>query len=61
MSVPSNAISRVIGIGGKNINAIRKGQGQGQGKGDRTILIKGSADATRLANTWISAIMTSTD
>ena len=68
VSVPSNAISRVIGRGGSNINAIRELSGahievekQSKGQGDRTILIKGSADATRLANTWISAIITSPD
>merc|ERR1719370_1658305 len=34
---------------------------QSKGQGDRTILIKGSAEATRLANTWISAIIASPD
>ena len=34
---------------------------QSKGQGDRTILIKGSADATRLANQWISAIIASPD
>jgi len=68
VSVPSNAISRVIGRGGSNINAIRELSGahievekQSKGQGDRTILIKGSADATRLANTWISAIIANPD
>merc|ERR1719470_392677 len=68
VSVPSNAISRVIGRGGSNINAIRELSGahievekQSKGQGDRTILIKGSAEATRLANTWISAIIASPD
>ena len=68
VSVPSNAISRVIGRGGSNINAIRELSGahievekQSKGQGDRTILIKGSADATRLANQWISAIIASPD
>merc|ERR1712155_440158 len=66
MSVPSNAIGRVIGRGSSNINAIRKLSGahievEKQSKGDRTILIKGSADATRLANQWISAIIASPD
>ena len=68
VSVPSNAISRVIGRGGFNINAIRELSGahievekQSKGQGDRTILIKGSADATRLANQWISAIIASPD
>ena len=32
---------------------------QSKGQGDRTILIKGSAEATRLAKTWISAVITS--
>merc|ERR1719300_1358261 len=68
VSVPSNAISRVIGRGGSNINAIRELSGahievekQSKGQGDRTILIKGSADATRLANQWISGIIASPD
>ena len=68
MSVPSNAIGRVIGRGGSNINAIQELSGahievekQSKGQGDRTILIKGSADATRLANQWISAIIASPD
>ena len=68
VSVPSNAIGRVIGRGGSNINAIRELSGahievekQSKGQGDRTILIKGSADATRLANQWISAIIASPD
>ena len=46
VSVPSNAVSRVIGRGGSNINAIREISGanieldkQGKG-GDRTITIK---------------------
>jgi len=66
VSVPSNAISRVIGRGGSNINAIRELSGahievekQSKGQGDRTILIKGSAEATRLANQWITAIIAS--
>ena len=68
VSVPSNAIGRVIGRGGSNINAIQELSGaevelekQSKGQGDRTILIKGSADATRLANQWISAIIASPD
>ena len=58
----------VLGRGGSNINAIRELSGahievekQSKGQGDRTILIKGSADATRLANQWISAIIASPD
>ena len=68
LSVPSKAIGRVIGLGGSNINAIRELSGaegevevESKGQGDRTILIKGSADATRLANQWISAIIASPD
>ncbi len=66
--MPSNAISRVIGRGGSNINAIRELSGahievekQSKGQGDRTILIKGSADATRMANTWFSSIIANPD
>ena len=66
VSVPSKAIGRVIGCGGSNINAIQELSGahievERKGLGDRTILIKGSADATRLANQWISAIIASPD
>ena len=66
VSVPSKAIGRVIGLGGSNINAIRELSGahievESKGQGDRTILIKGSAHATRLANQWISAIIASPD
>ena len=66
--MPSNAISRVIGRGGSNINAIRELSGahievekKSTGQGDRTIIIKGSADATRMANTWISSIIANPD
>ena len=68
VTVAANAISRVIGRGGHNINAIRELSGahievEKQGKGamaanqDRTILIKGSAEATRQATQWINAII----
>lgn len=47
VSVPLNAISRVIGRGGSNINAIRSATGahievekQGKGQGERIITIK---------------------
>lgn len=46
VSVPSNAISRVIGRGGCNINAIREVSGahieveKQRGAGDRTIIIR---------------------
>ena len=69
--VPANAISRVIGRGGCNINAIRemsgahieveKLQGKVSQQTERTILIKGSAEATRQANTWIQQIINSPD
>ena len=71
--VPANAISRVIGRGGCNINAVREMSGAHieveklQGKAshnqqpERTILIKGSAEATRQANTWIQQIINSPD
>merc|ERR1711884_925584 len=69
--VPANAISRVIGRGGCNINAIRemsgahieveKLQGKASQQTERTILIKGSAEATRQANTWIQQIIASPD
>ena len=69
VSVPANAISRVIGRGGCNINAIRELSGahievekqSKSGAADRTILIKGSADATRQANAWIQSIITCPD
>ena len=71
VSVPANAISRVIGRGGCNINAIRemsgahieveKLQGKASQQTERTILIKGSAEATRQANTWIQQIIASPD
>ncbi|KAF4532392.1 hypothetical protein B566_EDAN003844 [Ephemera danica] len=61
--VPSNAISRVIGRGGSNINAIRTATGahievdkQTKGNSERTITIKGSADATKQAHMLISAL-----
>uniref|UniRef100_A0A0K2TWX8 Multiple ankyrin repeats single KH domain [Nasonia vitripennis] n=1 Tax=Lepeophtheirus salmonis TaxID=72036 RepID=A0A0K2TWX8_LEPSM len=66
VSVPANAISRVIGRGGSNINAIRELSGayieveklaSNKSCADRAILIKGSVDATRQANTWIQAII----
>ena len=69
--VAASAISRVIGRGGNNINAIRELSGahievEKQGKGgavgsDRTILIKGSADATRQASTWINSVIANPD
>ena len=60
--VPSNAISRVIGRGGCNINTIREISGahieveKQKGQGDRNVIIKGSADATRHAQQLITAL-----
>ena len=72
VSVPAHAISRVIGRGGCNINAIRElsgahievekqGQKVGAGQAERSISIKGSAEATRQAHTWIQAIISCPD
>lgn len=64
MSVPLNAISRVIGRGGSNINAIRCATGahievekQSKGQGERIITIKGSTEATRQAHHLIAALI----
>ncbi|XP_046405893.1 uncharacterized protein LOC124170897 isoform X3 [Ischnura elegans] len=64
VSVPSTAISRVIGRGGSNINAIRAAtsahievEKQNKGQGERVITIKGSADATRQAHALITALV----
>ncbi|XP_071954118.1 ankyrin repeat domain-containing protein 17-like [Antedon mediterranea] len=63
VAVPGSAISRVIGRGGCNINAIREVTGahidvdkQNKG-GERTINIKGSADSTRHAHQLINALI----
>lgn len=67
VSVPSNAISRVIGRSGCNINAIREVSGahievdKAKGQGDRNITIKGSADATRQAHSLIMALIKDPD
>lgn len=67
VSVPSHAISRVIGRGGCNINAIRSATGANievekqKGQGDRTIFIKGSAEASRQAHMLISALIDDPD
>ena len=69
VSVPAHAISRVIGRGGCNINAIRELSGahievekQGQKtSSERSISIKGSAEATRQAHAWIQAIISCPD
>ncbi len=65
--VPSNAISRVIGRGGCNINTIREISGahieveKQKGQGDRMVIIKGSADATRHAQQLIAALSKETE
>lgn len=57
--VPNNAIARVIGRQGCNINTIREVSGahieveKQKGQGDRTVIIRGSADATRNAHQLI--------
>ncbi|ODM95490.1 Ankyrin repeat and KH domain-containing protein mask [Orchesella cincta] len=68
--VPSSVISRVIGRGGCNINAIREATGahievekqqKGQVQPERTIQIKGSAEATKQAHNLITALMNEPD
>lgn len=68
MSVPLNAISRVIGRGGSNINAIRGATGahievekQSKGQGERIITIKGSVDATKQAHSLIATLIKDPD
>ncbi|XP_077999520.1 ankyrin repeat domain-containing protein 17-like isoform X2 [Glandiceps talaboti] len=66
VSVPAAAISRVIGRGGCNINAIREVSGahidiDKQKGGDRVITIRGSADATRQAHQLITALIKDPD
>lgn len=68
VSVPLNAISRVIGRGGSNINAIRGATGahievekQSKGQGERIITIKGSAEATKHAHSLIGALIKDPD
>ena len=64
ITVPSTAISRVIGRGGCNINAVREYSGahidvekqKGQ-QSDRLIVIKGSADATKNAHAMINSLV----
>ena len=68
VAVPSTAISRVIGRGGCNINAVREISGahievekqKGQ-QSDRQILIKGTQDATRNAQLMINALVNEPD
>jgi ankyrin repeat domain-containing protein 17 len=68
IQVPLNAISRVIGRGGSNINAIRAATGahievekQGKTQGDRSITIKGVAEATKHAHNLISTLIKDPD
>ena len=68
IQVPLNAISRVIGRGGSNINAIRAATGahievekQGKTQGDRSITIKGVAEATKHAHSLISTLIKDPD
>lgn len=68
VSVPLNAISRVIGRGGSNINAIRAATGahievekQSKGQGERIITIKGSPDATKQAHSLIATLIKDPD
>ncbi|TGZ57880.1 Ankyrin repeat domain-containing protein 17 [Temnothorax longispinosus] len=64
VSVPPNAISRVIGRGGSNINAIRVSTGahievekQSKCQVERIITIKGSTEATKNAYHLISGLI----
>lgn len=68
IQVPANAISRVIGRSGSNINAIRAATGahievekQSKQQGDRSITIKGVAEATKHAHTLISTLIKDPD
>lgn len=69
ISVPSSAISRVIGRGGCNINAVREYSGahievekqKGSQQADRQIIIKGSSDATKNAFAMINALVNEPD
>ncbi|XP_014270909.1 ankyrin repeat domain-containing protein 17 isoform X5 [Halyomorpha halys] len=68
VSVPLNAISRVIGRGGSNINAIRTATGahievekQSKGQGERIITLKGSSEATKQAHSLIAALIKDPD
>lgn len=68
IQVPLNAISRVIGRGGSNINAIRAATGahievekQGKTQGDRNITIKGVVEATKQAHNLISTLIKDPD
>ncbi|XP_019763189.1 ankyrin repeat and KH domain-containing protein 1 isoform X1 [Dendroctonus ponderosae] len=64
VSVPLNAISRVIGRGGSNINAIRQHtnalievEKQSKGQGERIITIKGTPEITKQAHNLIATLI----
>lgn len=66
--VPLHAIARVIGRGGSNINAIRGATGafieiekQSKGQGDRSITIKGPAEALKQAYSLIQTLIKDAD
>ncbi|XP_037945229.1 ankyrin repeat and KH domain-containing protein mask-like [Teleopsis dalmanni] len=68
VQVPVNAISRVIGRAGSNINAIRATTGahievekQGKNQSERSITIKGLPDATKQAHMLILALIKDPD
>ena len=67
VSVPVNAISRVIGRSGCNINAIREASGahieieKQKGQGDRTVTIRGGMEATKQAAQLIQALVNEPD
>uniref|UniRef100_A0A670K5T3 Ankyrin repeat domain 17 n=1 Tax=Podarcis muralis TaxID=64176 RepID=A0A670K5T3_PODMU len=68
VSVPSTVISRVIGRGGCNINAIREFTGahididkQKDKMGDRIITIRGGTESTRQATQLINALIKDPD
>lgn len=67
VAVPLHAVSRVIGRAGCNINAIREASGahiemdKQKGQAERTITIKGSAEAMRQAQTMITALINDPD
>ncbi|GLJ59111.1 hypothetical protein SUGI_1493080 [Cryptomeria japonica] len=61
--VPASAISRVIGRGGCNINTVREVScahievEKQKGQADRGVIIKGTAEATRIAQQMIYALI----
>ena len=63
VTVANSAISRIIGRGGCNINAIREASNahievekQSKSQGDRMIIVKGHKDSTQLAITLITEL-----